>query len=120
MICFAGCSVEVLVGFDVDAQNIFSAQTSLQNKMDAILQRISKMAAISCSSGQIPSVQVGMLAMDAASEPFVHEFTDNAQELINAFRGLRNRGPFHLNGKTISAYTNKFKSRPDNAVKVGY
>uniref|UniRef100_A0A8D2ZG00 Collagen type VI alpha 3 chain n=1 Tax=Scophthalmus maximus TaxID=52904 RepID=A0A8D2ZG00_SCOMX len=112
------CNVEVLVGFDVSAQNIFSAQTNLQSKMGAILQRISKMASISCSSGQIPSVQVGMLAVDSASEPVQLDFTDNADELFEAFRALRNRGPFVLNGETISAYTNRFKTRQDNVVKV--
>ncbi|XP_076012255.1 collagen alpha-3(VI) chain isoform X2 [Genypterus blacodes] len=112
------CSVEVLVGFDVNAQNIFSSQTNLQSKMGAILQRISKMAAISCSSGEIPSVQVGMLAMDSASEPVQLDFTDNADELFEAFRALRSRGPYHLNGKTIKAYTDRFKSRQDNVVKV--
>ncbi|KAM9347467.1 collagen alpha-3(VI) chain-like [Symphorus nematophorus] len=112
------CNIEVLVGFDVSAQNIFSAQTNLQSKMGAILQRISKMAAISCSSGQIPSVQVGMLAMDSASEPAQIDFTDNADELFEAFRALRSRGPFVLNGKTIQAYTNRFKTRQDNVVKV--
>ncbi|XP_067371141.1 collagen alpha-3(VI) chain-like isoform X9 [Channa argus] len=112
------CSVEVLVGFDVSAQNIFSAQTNLQSKMSAILQRISKMAAISCSSGQIPSVQVGMLAMDSASEPAHLDFTDNADELFESFRALRNRGPFVFNGKTILAYNNRFKARQDSVVKV--
>uniref|UniRef100_A0A4W6FPT3 Collagen type VI alpha 3 chain n=1 Tax=Lates calcarifer TaxID=8187 RepID=A0A4W6FPT3_LATCA len=116
-LCVA-CSIEVLVGFDVSAQNIFSAQTNLQSKMGAILQRISKMAAISCSSGQIPSVQVGMLAMDSASEPVQLDFTDNADKLLEDFKALRNRGPFVLNGKTISAYTNRFKTRQDNVVKV--
>lgn len=112
------CNIEVLVGFDVSAQNIFSAQTNLQSKMGAILQRISKMAAVSCSSGQLPSVQVGMLAMDSASEPVQLDFTDNADELLEAFRALRSRGPFVLNGKTVSAYTNRFKTRQDNIVKV--
>ncbi|KAM3862171.1 collagen alpha-3(VI) chain-like [Diretmus argenteus] len=112
------CNVEVLVGFDVSSQNIFTAQTNLQSKMGAILQRISKMAAISCSSGQIPSVQVGMLAMDSASEPVHLDFTDNADQLFEAFKALRSRGPYLLNGKTITAYTNRFKSRQDNAVKV--
>lgn len=108
------------MGFDVSAQNIFSAQPNLQSKMNSILQRISKMAAISCSSGQIPSVQVGILAMDSASEPVQLEFTDNADELFEAFRALRSRGPFVLNGRTISAYTNRFKGRQNNAIKVGY
>lgn len=107
------------MGFDVSAQNIFSAQPNLQSKMNSILQRISKMAAISCSSGQIPSVQVGILAMDSASEPVQLEFTDNADELFEAFRALRSRGPFVLNGRTISAYTNRFKGRQNNAIKVG-
>ncbi|KAL3970221.1 piezo-type mechanosensitive ion channel component 1/2 [Sarotherodon galilaeus] len=111
-------SIEVLVGFDVSAQNIFSAQTNLQSKMEAILQRISKMASISCSAGQIPSVQVGMLAMDSASEPVQLDFTENPDELFEAFRALRSRGPFVLNGKTISAYTNRFKIRQDDTVKV--
>uniref|UniRef100_A0A669F036 Collagen type VI alpha 3 chain n=1 Tax=Oreochromis niloticus TaxID=8128 RepID=A0A669F036_ORENI len=109
---------KVLVGFDVSAQNIFSAQTNLQSKMEAILQRISKMASISCSAGQIPSVQVGMLAMDSASEPVQLDFTENPDELFEAFRALRSRGPFVLNGKTISAYTNRFKIRQDDTVKV--
>lgn len=120
MICFAACNIEILVGFDVSAQNIFSAQPNLQSKMSSILQRISKMAAISCSSGQIPSVQVGILAMDSASEPAQLEFTDNADELFEAFRGLRSRGPFVLNGKTVSAYTKRFKGRQNNIIKVGY
>uniref|UniRef100_A0A3P8RUI4 Collagen type VI alpha 3 chain n=1 Tax=Amphiprion percula TaxID=161767 RepID=A0A3P8RUI4_AMPPE len=109
---------KVLVGFDVSAQNIFSAQTNLQSKMGAILRRISKMAPISCSAGQIPSIQVGMLAMDSASEPVQLDFTDNADELFEAFRALRSRGPFVLNGKTISAYTNRLKIRQDSTVKV--
>lgn len=117
---FIACIIEVLVGFDVSAQNIFSAQTNLQSKMIAILQRISKMTAISCSSGQSPTVQVGMLAMDSASEPVQLDFTDNTDELLEAFRALRNRGPFVLNGKTISAYTDRFKTRQDNVVKVGF
>lgn len=120
MLCFTACSVEVLVGFDVSAQNIFSAQTYLQGKVEAILKRISKMAAISCSSGQIPSVQVGMLALDSASEPVHLDFTDNASDLFEAFKALRSRGPFVLNGKTISAYTKRFKTRQDDVVKVGY
>lgn len=108
------------MGFDVSAQNIFIAQPNLQSKMSSILQRISKMAAISCTSGQIPSVQVGILAMDSASEPAHLDFTDNADELFEAFRALRSRGPFVLNGRTIQAYTNRFKGRQDNAVKVRY
>lgn len=78
------------------------------------------MASISCSAGQIPSVQVGMLAMDSASEPVQLDFTTNADELFEAFRALRSRGPFDLNGKTISAYTNRFKVRQDDTVKVSY
>lgn len=120
MRCLTACNIEVLVGFDVSAQNIFNAQTNLQSKMGSILQRISKMAEISCSSGQVPSVQVGILAMDSASEPVYLDFTDNADELFEGFRALRSRGPFVFNGKTISAYTNRFKTRQDNAIKVGF
>ncbi|XP_010766716.1 collagen alpha-3(VI) chain-like isoform X2 [Notothenia coriiceps] len=107
------CSIEVLVGFDVSEQDIFSAQTSLQKRMEAILKRISKMAAISCSSGQIPSVQVGMLAMDSNSNPIQLDFTENDQGLFEAFKALQRRGPFVLNGKTISAYIERFKTRHD-------
>ncbi|XP_041663504.1 collagen alpha-3(VI) chain [Cheilinus undulatus] len=112
------CNIEVLVGFDVSGQNIFSTQTNLQSKMGAILQRISKMAGISCSSGQIPSVQVGMLAMGANSQPVQLDFTSNADELFEGFRSLRSQGPFVLNSQTITAYTNRFKARQDNVVKV--
>ncbi|XP_068602082.1 collagen alpha-3(VI) chain [Brachionichthys hirsutus] len=112
------CDIEVLVGFDVSEQNIFSSQTNLQNKMGSILQRITNMASISCSSGQIPSVQVGILVLDATSQPVQLDFTGNADELFEGFRGLQNRGPFVLTGKTISAYTNRFNSRQNNVVKV--
>uniref|UniRef100_A0A665UX84 Collagen type VI alpha 3 chain n=1 Tax=Echeneis naucrates TaxID=173247 RepID=A0A665UX84_ECHNA len=112
------CDIEVLVGFDVSGQNIFTTQTNLQSKMGAILQRISKMGAISCSSGQIPSVQVGMQAMDSSFQPVQLDFTNNADELFEAFRALRNNGPFVLNGKTISTYADRFKARQDNVVKV--
>ncbi|XP_045062477.1 collagen alpha-3(VI) chain-like isoform X5 [Coregonus clupeaformis] len=112
------CSLEVLVGFDVSSQNIFQAQRILESKMGAILQRITKMTGISCSSGQIPLIQVGILAMDAASEPVHLEFTDNADTLFEAFRALRTRGPYLLNTKTIAAYSFRFKSRATDAVKV--
>ncbi|XP_059933079.1 collagen alpha-3(VI) chain-like isoform X3 [Gadus macrocephalus] len=115
---FKACNVEVLVGFDVGAQNIFSAQTNLQSKMGAILQRITKMASISCSSGQLPSVQVGVLAMDSNGQATQLDFTDDADVLFEAFKGLRSRGPFVLNAKTISGYTSRFKSRNENVVKV--
>ncbi|RVE58535.1 hypothetical protein OJAV_G00210240 [Oryzias javanicus] len=112
------CNIEVLVGFDVSGPNIFSVQTNLQSKMGAILQRIAKMEAISCSGGQTPNVQVGMLALDSASEPVQLDFTDNPQQLFKDFRGLGSRGPFSLNAQTITAYINRFKIRQDDTVKV--
>ncbi|XP_054642805.1 collagen alpha-3(VI) chain-like isoform X2 [Dunckerocampus dactyliophorus] len=112
------CNLEVLVGFDVAAQNIFSAQTNLQNKMAAILQRISKMSTISCSSGQIPSIQIGMLAIDSSGQPVQLDFTESSDKLFDEFRALRARGPFVLTSKTISAYTDRFRTRQDNTVKV--
>lgn len=99
------------MGFDVSAQNIFNAQTNVLTKMGSILQRISRMAEISCSSGQLPSVRVAMMAMDTASEPVNMDFTDDAESLLQFFRNLRTNGPFVLNGKTISMYTNRFKAR---------
>ncbi|XP_051938851.1 collagen alpha-3(VI) chain isoform X16 [Hippocampus zosterae] len=112
------CNLEVLVGFDVSAQNIFSVQTNLLNKMAAILQRIAKMSTVSCSSGQIPSIQIGMLAIDSTGQPVQVDFSDNADKLLDAFRALRARGPFVLSGKTISAYTDRFRNRQDDTVKV--
>nr|XP_061799534.1 collagen alpha-3(VI) chain-like [Nerophis lumbriciformis] len=112
------CNLEVLVGFDVSAQNIFSVQTNLLSKMAAILQRITKMATISCSSGQIPSIQIGMLAIDSNGRPVQVDFSDNADKLLEEFRGLRARGPFVLSGKTISAYKDRFRTRQDTTVKV--
>lgn len=106
------------MGFDVSAQNIFSAQTNLLNKMAAILQRIAKMSTVSCSSGQIPSIQIGMLAIDSTGQPVQVDFSDNADKLLDAFRALRARGPFVLSGKTISAYTDRFRNRQDDTVKV--
>uniref|UniRef100_A0A8C6U560 Collagen, type VI, alpha 3 n=1 Tax=Neogobius melanostomus TaxID=47308 RepID=A0A8C6U560_9GOBI len=98
--------------------NVFSAQTNLQSKMGAILQRISKMEPISCSSGQTPSIQIGMLAMGSSSDAVQLDFTDNADVLLEQFRGLRTRGPFVLNGQTISAYNTRFKNRQDNVVVI--
>lgn len=113
-----GCSLDVLLGFDVSSQNIFSAQRNLETKMSAILQRIMKLHPISCTSGQTPTIRVGMMAMDSASEPLHLDFTDNYSELLEAFRNLHNRGPFVLNGKTIDAYTARFKTQPPESVKV--
>lgn len=106
------------MGFDVGSQNIFAAQRSLESKMTTILQRISQMQAISCTSGQVPTIQVGVLAMDSASEPVQLDFTEKYTELLEPFKALRNRGPFVLNGATIKAYTDRFKSRPSDSVKV--
>lgn len=113
-----GCSLDVLLGFDVSSQNIFSAQRNLETKMSAILQRIMKLQPISCTSGQAPTIRVGIMALDSASEPMHLEFTDNYTELLEAFRNLRSRGPFVLNGKTIDAYTARFKTQPKESVKV--
>nr|XP_055072083.1 collagen alpha-3(VI) chain isoform X2 [Misgurnus anguillicaudatus] len=112
------CKLDVLVGFDVASQNIFAAQRSLESKMTAILQRIGQMQSISCSSGQVPTVQLGLLAMDSASEPVHMDFTEKFTELIEAFKALRNRGPFLLNAATIKAYTDRFKGRPADSVRV--
>lgn len=106
------------MGFDVAAQNIFAAQRSLDLKMSAILQRITQMQPISCTSGQVPSVQVGMLAMDSASEPVQLDFTNRYTELLEPFKALRNRGPFVLNGATIKAYADRLKNQPSDSIKV--
>lgn len=112
------CNLDVLVGFDVSAQNIFATQRSLESKMAAIVQRITQMQAISCSPGQVPSVQVGISALDSAQEPVHLDFTDNHAKLIESFRSLRSRGPFLLNEKTIDSYNAWFKNRPSDRIKV--
>ncbi|XP_077071810.1 collagen alpha-3(VI) chain-like [Siphateles boraxobius] len=112
------CKLDVLVGFDVAAQNIFAAQRSLDSKVSAILQRITQMQPISCTSGQVPSIQVGMLAMDSASEPVQLDFTNRYTELLEPFKALRNRGPFVLNGATIKAYADRLKNQPSDSIKV--
>ncbi|XP_043104893.1 collagen alpha-3(VI) chain-like isoform X2 [Puntigrus tetrazona] len=112
------CKLNVLVGFDVAAQNIFAAQRTLETKVATIVQRITQMQPISCTSGQVPSVQVGLLAMDSASEPVQLDFTNRYSELIEPFKALRNRGPFVLNAATIKAYADRFKSQPSDSVKV--
>ncbi|XP_073702285.1 collagen alpha-3(VI) chain isoform X3 [Garra rufa] len=112
------CKLDVLLGFDVNSQGIFAAQKSLEMKMNSILQRITQMQGISCTSGQVPSIQVGMLAMDSATEPFQLDFTNKYTELLEPFKALRNRGPFVLNGATIKAYAERFKSQPADRVKV--
>ncbi|XP_035391851.1 LOW QUALITY PROTEIN: uncharacterized protein col6a3 [Electrophorus electricus] len=112
------CNLDVLVGFDVSSPNIFMGQRSLESKISAILQRITQMRSVSCSSDQAPSVQVGMLAMDSAFEPMYLDFTDSHTQLIEAFKNLRIQGPFFLNAKTIDAYVSTFKNRPADRVKV--
>ncbi|XP_058642202.1 collagen alpha-3(VI) chain-like isoform X7 [Onychostoma macrolepis] len=114
----AECKLDVLVGFDVAAQNIFAAQKTLETKVATILQRITQMQSISCTSGQVPSIRVGMLAMDSANEPVQLDFTNRYTELIEPFKVLRNRGPFVLNGATIKAYADRFKNLPSDSVKV--
>lgn len=112
------CKLEVLVGFDVSAQNIFAAQRSLESKMDAILHTVTQMQGISCTSGTSPSILVGILALDSASEPVQFDFTDNPTQLFESFKTLRSRGPYILNAKTIDAYGSMFRNRPSDAVKV--
>nr|XP_023679600.1 collagen alpha-3(VI) chain isoform X4 [Paramormyrops kingsleyae] len=112
------CKLEVLVGFDVSAQNIFAAQRSLESKMGAILHTVTQMQGISCTSGTSPSVSVGILALDSASEPVQFDFTDNPSQLFESFKALRSRGPYILNAKTIDAYGSMFRNRPSDTVKV--
>ncbi|KAF5892100.1 collagen alpha-3(VI) chain isoform X3, partial [Clarias magur] len=112
------CNLDVLVGFDAAGQNIFTSQRSLESKMAAILQRITQMQAISCTSGQVPSVQVAISALDSAQEPVHVDFTDSHTKLIESFRSLHNRGPFLLNDKTIDVYAARLKERPSDRVKV--
>lgn len=106
------------MGFDVSGQHIFVTQKSLESRMAAILQRITQMQAISCSSGQVPSVHVGISALDSAQEPVHLDFTDSHTKLTESFRSLHSRGPFILNGKTIDAYNARFKDHPEDRVKV--
>lgn len=112
------CNLDVLVGFDVSAQNIFANQRSLETKMADILQRITQMEAISCSPSQVPSVHVGISALDSALEPVHLDFTDSYTKLIESFSSLHSRGPFILNDKTIDAYSARFQDRPSDRVKV--
>ncbi|XP_062861748.1 collagen alpha-3(VI) chain [Trichomycterus rosablanca] len=110
------CNLDVLIGFDVASKDIFASQRSLENKVATLLQRIAQMQPISCSSTQLPSIQVGLLAME--SRPVQLAFTDSYTQLIESFRSLRTRGPFVLNEKTIDAYGSMFKGRPDDRVKI--
>ncbi|KAI5615278.1 hypothetical protein C0J50_10878, partial [Silurus asotus] len=112
------CNLDVLLGFDVSAQNIFATQKFLETKMSHILRQITQMEAISCTSGQVPSVQMGISALDSAQEPVHLEFTDSHTKLNEAFRSLESRGPYILNGKTIDAYAARLKNRPADRIKI--
>lgn len=98
------------------SSNIFTSQRSLENKMATLLQRITQMQPISCSSSQSPLIQVGLLAMN--SKPVQVSFTDSYTQLLESFRSLHTRGPFIFNEKTIEAYGEMFKNRPEDRVKV--
>ncbi|KAG2459164.1 CO6A3 protein, partial [Polypterus senegalus] len=108
------CNLEVLVGFDVTnvspGSSIFVEQKGLESKVEAALQRISQMRPTSCSGTQVPTVRVGILALNAAGQKSVFDLAAYKPELVEKFRGLRTKGPYILASRTINAYRDQFKS----------
>ncbi|XP_078537492.1 collagen alpha-3(VI) chain [Lissotriton helveticus] len=117
------CNLEVIVGFDVSSvtagEDIFTAQRGLELKMQHILDRISKMNKISCSSAEGPTVRVSMIAQSATGPVEVFDFSEYKPELFEKFTRVRTRGPYIFTGRTLQTYLNKFKTGgADDTVKV--
>ncbi|XP_069081666.1 collagen alpha-3(VI) chain [Pleurodeles waltl] len=117
------CNLEVIVGFDVSSvsagEDIFTAQKGLEPKIQHILDRISKMHRISCSSTEGPTVRVSMIAQSATGPVEIFDFSEYKPELFEKFTRVRTRGPYIFTARTLQTYLNKFKTGgADDTVKV--
>ncbi|XP_069472084.1 collagen alpha-3(VI) chain [Ambystoma mexicanum] len=116
------CNLEVIIGFDVSSvagQDIFAVQKGLEQNVQHILEHISKMGRISCSSAQAPSVRVAIVAQSATGPVEAFDFSEYRPELFEKFTRLSSRGPFTLTARTLQTYLNKFKTGgADDSVKV--
>ncbi|KAG8559226.1 hypothetical protein GDO81_017268 [Engystomops pustulosus] len=113
------CNLEVIIGFDVDGQNVFNTYRGLEPKLRQILERISNLQKISCSGDKKPTVKVAVLSQGRTGPVEAFDFSEYRVELINKILAIGTRGPFVLNGRTLQTYLNKFKtSGEDTSIKV--
>ncbi|KAM3917834.1 collagen alpha-3(VI) chain isoform 12-T12 [Leptodactylus fuscus] len=113
------CNLEVIIGLDVDGQNIFNTYRGLEPKLRQILERISNMQKISCSGDKKPTVKVAFMAQGRTGPVEAFDFSEYRPELIEKILAIGTRGPYVLNGRTLQSYLNKFKtSGEDGSIKV--
>uniref|UniRef100_A0A8C8SQP5 Collagen type VI alpha 3 chain n=1 Tax=Pelusios castaneus TaxID=367368 RepID=A0A8C8SQP5_9SAUR len=116
------CKLDVILGFDVSdvgaGQNIFNSQRSLESKVEVILNRTTQMQRISCTGNQQPTVRVAIMAQNPTGAIEGFDFSEYQPELFKKFQGMRNRGPYLLSANTLNSYRSKFRTAPDDTVKV--
>ncbi|XP_029462348.1 collagen alpha-3(VI) chain isoform X2 [Rhinatrema bivittatum] len=117
------CNLDVIVGFDVSdisaGQNMFAVQRGMELKVKNILERISQMEKISCTSAKAPLVRVAVIGQSTTGPMEAFDFAEFRDELFDKFQRLATRGPYVLTAKTLQTYANKFATASDkNSVKV--
>ncbi|XP_053554835.1 collagen alpha-3(VI) chain isoform X3 [Bombina bombina] len=113
------CKLEVILGFDVSGQNIFTAQRELESLLRRLLEHLSNMKSISCSGSQQPSVKVAILAQGSTGPVEVFDFSEYRPELLEKLTSVATKGPFVLTARTLQTYLNKFRtSAEDDSLKV--
>nr|XP_038940661.1 collagen alpha-3(VI) chain isoform X6 [Rattus norvegicus] len=113
------CNLEVILGFDGSRdQNVFVSQKGLESKVDTILNRISQIQRISCSSNQLPTVRVSVVANTPSGPVEAFDFAEYQPDLFEKFRTMRSQHPYVLTADTLKLYQNKFRQSSPDTVKV--
>uniref|UniRef100_F6R6T3 Collagen alpha-3(VI) chain n=1 Tax=Ornithorhynchus anatinus TaxID=9258 RepID=F6R6T3_ORNAN len=107
------CNLDVILGFDGSA-----GQGVLESRVKNILDRITQMQKISCTSNQEPTVRVSIMANSASGPVEAFDFSEYQPELFEKFQLLLGQRPYILTADTLKAYQDKFRKSPADSVKV--
>nr|XP_014343031.1 PREDICTED: collagen alpha-6(VI) chain-like [Latimeria chalumnae] len=115
------CSVDVAVGFDISNrvkfQDFFGGHQKLRVYLPEIMQRISTMPKISCSSGI--NVKLAFHIKGEGVEPvFDSDFENYSESILTKVLTLRSREATYLNAEFLQSFSRKFKRESRALVKV--
>ncbi|KAK6490585.1 collagen alpha-6(VI) chain-like [Huso huso] len=117
------CTVDVAVGFDISKrarfQGLFSGQQKLQVYLPEIMQKITSMATISCTTGAQIVMHLGFqITTDAGQVIFESKFDKYNEDIINKLIALQTKEATYLNAAFLQSFLTKFNKESRAKAKV--
>ncbi|MGH0126136.1 UNVERIFIED_CONTAM: hypothetical protein FKN15_073536 [Acipenser sinensis] len=117
------CTVDVAVGFDISKQarfqGLFSGQQKLQVYLPEIIQKISSIATISCTTGSQIVMHLGFqITTDAGQVIFESKFDKYNEDIINKLIALQTKEATYLNAAFLQSFLTKFNKESRAKAKV--